>query len=155
MKKLTLYLTVFIVGSAILAGCGGEETSQPRKRNPVAKDREIEKPEEIKVPEFTYTGDQYRSPFSETKVRRSRRTVPAGEDSEGINPAELSVTGLFSDNQGKYAILSGAGTYYVVKEGRLYDEDGEEESGIAAIIKEDKIVLITDEDTMFELAIPE
>ncbi|MEA3506928.1 MAG: hypothetical protein U9R36_05515, partial [Elusimicrobiota bacterium] len=69
MKKLTLYLTVFIVGSAVLTGCGGDEAPRPRKRKPAASDRETEKPEEIKVPEFTYTGDQRRSPFSKSMVR--------------------------------------------------------------------------------------
>ncbi|MDA3793445.1 MAG: pilus assembly protein PilP [Elusimicrobia bacterium] len=158
MKKIIIYSAAVIVFASGLTGCGGEDKAKTVKRTKKSKEVKIEKPEEITVPEFTYTADKYRSPFSQSMVRRSRPAATVSKDSgdaQKFSPESLTVTGVFSDNQGKYALLSGAGAYFVVKNGRIYNDDDEEEPGVAAIIKEDKIILITDEDTMYELTIPE
>ncbi len=158
MKKIILYSSAAIFLSAVISGCGGEDKTQKMERVKKSKEVKLEKPEEIKVPEFTYTADKYRSPFSQSMVRRERPVAAVSEDKEGtqkFSPESLTVTGVFSDSKGKYALLSGAGAYFVVKNGRVYNEDNEEQPGIAAIIQEDKIILITDKDTRYDLTIPE
>jgi len=148
-------LSIFIFLVLTLYGCGSGNV-QPRR--PIGRPRKtkFEKPEEITVPEYTYGGIKYRSPFSASGAAgSSARYVPSGEQTIEINPESLKVTGFISDSRQRYAILSGPGEYYIVKQGRLYNEDEKEVPGVAAIVKENKVMLITDKNTVHELIIPD
>ena len=152
MLKKFLFI---ILAGWIFFGCGDDEVIQPPAQR-IRKERTIQKPEEIEETIHKYTGAKYRSPFLPAGVARemARIDTPVG-DIPAISPEGLRVTGYFSDKKERYAILSGAGEFYIIKQGRLYDENENEVPGIAAIIKEDKIILITDKDTMYELPVPE
>ncbi len=143
-------IIIFILTAA---GCGRRDDPRdmPRRR-PVAI--EIEEPEEIKIPEYTYGGSVYRNPFLPAGIR-SRADYTEELFAQDINLAGLRVTGIISDRKSKYAILSGAGEYYIVREGRLLDEEDRPVSGVAAIVGDDKVTLITEDERTISLPAPQ
>lgn len=141
-------------------GCAGAKSKKRavRKRVRKPKAEKIKEPEKIKMPEHKYGGLKYRSPFSSSgrgSAKTARVTTGKLVTAADINPDGLKVTGYFSDREGKYAILSGVGEFFIVKNGRLFTEDKKEVIGVAAIIKDNKIVLITDENNIYDFTIPE
>lgn len=152
-------ISVMVIGM-VLYGCGGKPPERVRIKKIIKKDKKqkiAKSRKEIEAAKYKYEGLKYGSPFSPSKRASSiTEKTTSGDGAKSIeSPESLIVTGLFTDKEGKYAILSGVGEFYIVKQGRLYNEDEHEMPGIAAIIKESKIILITDEDKMYELPVPE
>jgi len=163
MKK---YHIMYVIICAILlsAGCAEKQDENPaarrKKSGKKKKSREaVNVIKEFEQEKYEYKGGKYKSPFSSSgKGAVSSVESKSAADSKIAvlsNPETLKVTGFFSDNSGTYAILSGVNEFFIVKKGRLYNEDRLEVPGVAAIVKKDKIILITGKDTMFELAIPQ
>ncbi len=151
-NKSTLKFLILFSAGLFFYGCGGEdilEQTKVRVRRP--QRIKFEKPPEIEIKEYKYTGMRYRSPFLPDGTARA---IDAAAEHH-INFDELKVTGYFSTKKERYVILSGVEEFYIVKQGRLFNENEEEVRGVAAIIKEDKIILITEKDTIYELAIPQ
>ncbi len=148
--RAKLFLIMFFI--VIMAGCTRrDETRDIPRRRPASV--EIEEPEEIKIPAYTYGGSVYRNPFSPAAAR------PRDEDADelfarDLNLAGLRVSGIMSDRKSKYAILSGPGEYYIVRQGRLLDEDDRMVSGVAAIVSEDKVTLIIEDEMTISLPAP-
>ncbi|MFW6134265.1 MAG: hypothetical protein ACOC5R_01660 [Elusimicrobiota bacterium] len=153
MKELS-YTTFILIFVILLSGCGGDEV-EVRGKIPKPKKQKIQRPEEIKTPQYNYRGARYRSPFSPSYSGTGGVSSGGMDQKSMVSPESLKVTGFFSDSQGKYAILSGAGQFFFVRRGRVYNEDEEELPGIAAVVKSNKIILITDQNTMHELPLPE
>ncbi len=156
MNRIFLILVIGIT----LCACGREQqrTREVKRTVKKTKKQKIVKPEKFEAVGYKYEGLKYGSPFSPSKRVSSmtEKIVPNHQVSETIeNPESLKVTGVFSDKKERYAILSGINEFYFVKQGRLYNEDEKEMPGIAAIIKKDKVILITGENKMCELPIPE
>lgn len=113
----------------------------------------------IKEINHKYGGGKYRSPFALSQksteggsINLNFRTKP-GEIQ--IEPESLKVTGVILGDKGKYAILSGSADFYIVRDGRLFSYDEVEIPGIAAVIKDKVVILITDDNTTYELPIPQ
>lgn len=152
-------ISVMVIGM-VLYGCGGKPPERVRIKKIIKKDKKQKIAKSLKGGEaakYKYEGLKYGSPFSPSGRVTSAKKITAEQEGTKVieSPESLKVTGLFTDKEGKYAILSGVGEFYIVKQGRLYNEDEHEMPGIAAIIKESKIILITDEDKMYELPVPE
>ena len=156
---------MIICAILLSAGCAEKQDKNPsaRRKKPGSKKKAAETVNAIKEFEqdqYEYKGGKYRSPFSSSgkgAVSSTGSKSESGSKKTAVlsNPETLKITGLFSDNSGTYAILSGVNEFFIVKKGRLYNEDRLEVPGVAVIIKKDKIILITGKDTMFELAIPQ
>ncbi len=170
MNKNFLYIILVMVFIILLHGCGGskssgrsQSTESRIRKGKVRKkaDEKTEKPEEKKEELYEYGGLKYRSPFSVSGGvssglgKKNNVSDISGVSRTVMSPESLVVTGFVSDNDGDFALLSGANEFYVVKNGRLYNEDKFEMIGIAAVIKRNKIILITDDSEMYELLIPD
>jgi Tfp pilus assembly protein PilP len=143
INKIHIGLLMAII---LVSGCGGQ-TKQPVRRVrkiKKIKDEKIEMPKEFEQERHEYQGGRYRSPFSESAVSVAPATEAESMDFKAAlkisSPENLKVTGFFADKAGEYVILTGVSEFYVVKHGRIYNEDGDEVPDIAAIIKKDKRV---------------
>ncbi|MGM0441383.1 MAG: hypothetical protein ACQEQC_03075 [Elusimicrobiota bacterium] len=138
-------------------GCGDSEVKVTRNSRGTAQQKnvKIEKPEKIETPDYEYKGIKHRSPFSKKGGTGRSSGGTSGTNIPGINPERLIVSGVMEDTKDQYGMLTGPDGFFMVKDGRIYNEDGKEIPGVAAIIKNQKVVLITDENTTYELPIPE
>lgn len=66
----------------------------------------------------------------------------------------LQVNGVFADEKTSYAILSGKDKKYIIKQGRLMDEDEKIIWGVRAYIKKEEIILVTKNKERYVLEIP-
>lgn len=168
MRKKVLNIILLYLVILFLTGCSGEPQQTRRIRIAGKKSKksdEIEKPKEIKVTKHEYNGSKYRSPFSVSSVGASpvvsRKSSADTASSDGVtlsiqDPGSLKITGVFTHKEDEgYYIVSNPNEFYIVKKGRLYNGEEEEIPDIAAVIKKDKLILITDENKTYELDIPE
>lgn len=166
-RKLVLKILLVLFAGILVVGCGEKTKKSTGSRNRIRKSRKkksskkkgdkAEQKPLVEVIPVNYKGTKYRSPFSpKGRGAGGISTVKSSDSSTSVfSPDNLSVTGVFQDKNERNAILTSPDGYYIIKKGRLYSEDNNEVPAIAAIIKDDKIVLITNENTMYELKIPE
>lgn len=147
---IVLLLIIFFQGCSE----SGVKVARERRGSGQKDDIEIEEPEEIEVPDFEYKGSSYRSPFSK-ESKQPQRAEGESQDLPSINPEMLTVSGIVEESKTKYGLLSGSEGFFMVKNGRIYNEDNKEIPGVSAVINENEIVIITDADTTYELPIPE
>ena len=67
--------------------------------------------------------------------------------------AKLAISGVFADSSGSSAMLAGPDKLFVVKNEKMYDENGEVVHGISALITQ-KSVILSAGDEKYELPIP-
>ncbi len=148
---MRLYAFTVTVAVFILSGCGSQEYVPPSRRQ---REREPQAPEEIKhMTDYSYGGNIYRDPF----LRPGARRVRARPDDEIPipDPEQLAVRGVFTSGSDKYVLLSGTVDEYLIRNGRIYDSREREVPGIAAAVREESILLFTDNDTVYEFPVPE
>ncbi len=161
-KNRTVYLLVFF--AVFLCGCGKQKNPAPRVIKKVAhKPKPKPAPPKPKLPgeevarKYIYRGDEYRDPFGAVVIASSLSgKLMEGEEIQ-VNIDALRVTGIMTSAQQKpYALLSEiGGASFIVKGGKLYDPYGRIVRDVAAIIKEDRVVLIAGKNTMRELKLEE
>ena len=145
MKKLPLIL----VTALFIYGCGSSDYVPPSS---MSRRRQAKAPPEIREPErYTYAGTRYRDPFARSRVSAYRAD---GDTTPALNVDGLRVTGYIKGRFEKFITVSGPGGSYVIKNGRVFDEEDQEIPGVAAVIRDEKVTLITGKDTVYELALP-
>jgi len=94
------------------------------------------------VVEYVYQGYKNRNPFH----RVGSESVSAGREKQGEKQSisDFFLTGIMTDISGtKYAILSDAvGASYILKNGWLYDAEGERVPSITGTVFEERVVII-------------
>ncbi|MFH1784722.1 MAG: hypothetical protein ABH868_07555 [bacterium] len=162
MRHKTLAIIVIIsISSSVLFACkgksegpvskyGGQSNSAPVARSPVAED--VIKPKE-EMPKYSYRSGSRRDPFVPLVGRSDIISMGASTDTSKaqVNMGMLALKGLIWD-QAKPVVLFKAsdGTSYVVSKQRLVDDRGRIVEGIAAVVKEDKVILIGKDNNIKE-----
>ena len=150
-KSVLSIIVLILLG---LNGCPKKKT-KPISREPT-KEKEIVTAEKIKEERrvrYRYAGEKRRDPF-----------VPSEEMGEGIGRvgkrgieidlSRLKLTGIMisPSSRDHYALIdAGGGRGYVVKGGRLIDNFNRVVEGVAAIVRKDKVILITSDNVIQEL----
>ena len=146
---------IIIILVFVFTGCSRRDDGLPPARRRAPDLDQIEEPDAIKIPEYTYAGINYRSPFTPQAGSRRRYAAPgAGRTRSEVNLDSLIITGIISGRDSKYAILASGDEYYIARDGLLLDEDEEEVPGVAAVVKEDEIILIDSEGRTVEIEAP-
>ena len=153
---------VFLGLSIAIYGCGKKKDSgrviTPTRVPPVSRKVILPKRKEIREPKYIYKGSRYRDPFSSLEETVTFGASISERAPLSINIETLKLTGIISEpGKKRYAILSdsrGSGGF-VVKNGRLLNIDGKIVPGIAGVVKQDKVVLITDDNIIKELKLRE
>ena len=115
---------------------------------------QIEKKEE--PPKYFYPYAQKRDPFvpliggvqgsPSAKSGSDKRSVERGD------VGNLELRGILRDRRGKVAMISSSsGEAYTLRSGRVYDKQNRAVSGVSGIIKENSVILITQNRTVKEI----
>ncbi|MCD6412977.1 MAG: hypothetical protein J7L54_02375 [Elusimicrobia bacterium] len=153
----TKYFCVFLMASVFFAGCGKKKTVASR-HSAVSRKKFVRKKSEKKKPEprkYVYEGYKNRNPFYPAGA--GVPSLSASSQAEASSEVgDYRLTGIMTDMSGdKYAILSDAnGTNYILKNGWLYDSEGNRISGVTGTVFEDRIVIISGKKIK-ELKLPE
>lgn len=115
---------------------------------------------EEKVPTYAYKSARARDPFIPLIGRGEGSGVPAGAESgktaKEVNVELLVLKGYVFSDKRKYALFKAAdGAAFVLDKGTLVDERGKKVPGIAGIVKQDKVVLITKKNKIKEFKLRE
>jgi Tfp pilus assembly protein PilP len=152
MKKTLL---VMIIATFFAASCGKPGPSGPAaaqvKRfapKPVAVVYQKKEP-----PVYRYSGDRYRDPF--IPLAGQGAYFSENEESAIPNIASLTLKGIIGEGKTKIALISGAGSTYILKGGRLYDNRQRQIKGITGAIKTDSVIMIAPDKTVKELKLRE
>lgn len=115
-----------------------------------------------KIPTYTYKSAQARDPFiplisrSETTGKTTVAGSANGIATREVNVELLVLKGYVFSQQRKYALFKSAdGAAFVLDKGSLLDERGKKVPGIAGIVKQDKVVLITKKNKIKEFKLRE
>ncbi len=143
----------------ILLGLNGcpKKRARPVSRAPI-KEKEIvtaqKIEEEIQV-RYRYGGERSRDPFAPAEDRGAG-IGSIGKTGIEIDLSRLKLTGIMISPSSKdhYALIdAGGGRGYVVKRGKLIDNYNRILDGVAAIVRKDKVILITDRNVIRELTL--
>jgi len=150
-NKIVLIIFVLIILG--LNGCpkkkAGRVPTKPAEEKEIALPEKIEKKRLVR---YTYGGKRYKDPFAPPEDRG------AGIESVGrgveIDLSRLKLTGIMISPSSKdnYALIdAGGGRGYVVKGGKLIDNYNRVIQGVVAIVRKDKVILITRNNVIREL----
>lgn len=149
--KIVLIIFVLIVLG--LNGCPRKK-ARPVSTKPI-KEKEIALPEEIeekRLVKYKYGGKRYKDPFAPPEhmgvgIERAGRGVEI--DLSRLKLTGIMVSPLSKDN---YALIdAGGGRGYVIKGGKLIDNYNRVVDGVVAIVRKDKVILITRNNVIREL----
>ncbi len=149
-KIVTIIFVLIILG---LNGCpkkkAGRVPTKPMEEKEIALP---EKMEEKRLVGYTYGGKRYKDPFVPLEE------IGVGIESVGrgveIDLSRLNLTGIMisSSSKDNYALIdAGGGRGYVVKNGKLIDNYNRVVEGVIAIVRKDKVILITRNNVIREL----
>ena len=106
--------------------------------------------------QYFYPNANKRDPFTPLIGADAAASAKSGVQA-GLQKGELSkleLKGILRDRKGKVALISSAdGEPYVLKSGRIYDRKNRMVSGVSGIIKENSVVLISQNRTITELSL--
>ena len=146
MRKSSL----LIIALAALCGCGGGGEYVPPTRMP--RKREAQAPREIpEMSGYTYTGMKHRDPFVRSSAVSGARSQATAAS---LNFEMMRVTGYISGRDGSFVTFSGPDGSYLAMNGRIYDDEDQEVPGVAIVVQNEKLMFITDNNTVHELVIP-
>ncbi len=145
---------IFILILLGLNGC-------PKKRaKPVSKklveEKEIvtaKKMEEERQVRYRYGGERHRDPFAPPE-ERAEEIGRVGKRGVEIDLSRLKLTGIIisPSSRDHYALIdAGGGRGYIIKGGKLIDNYNRVLEGVAAIVRKDKVILITSDNVIQEL----
>jgi len=146
-------LTIFILILLGLNGCP-KKKDRPVSRK-LIKEKEIVTPKKIEEKRrgrYTYGGRKYKDPFAPPEdMGGGIERVGKGVE---IDLSRLKLTGIMISPSAKdnYALIdAGGGRGYVVKGGKLIDNYNRVVDGVVAIVRKDKVILITRNNVIREL----
>jgi hypothetical protein len=149
--KIILIISVIIVLG--LNGCPRKKARQVSTKP--TKEKEIALPEKIeekRLVRYKYGGKRYKDPFAPAEDRGAGiERVGRGVE---IDLSRLKLTGIMISPLSKdnYALIdAGGGRGYVVKGGKLIDNYNRVVHGVVAIVRKDKVILITRNNVIREL----
>ncbi|MFH1715463.1 MAG: hypothetical protein ABH857_04655 [Elusimicrobiota bacterium] len=140
MRRLFVILQLLLL-SIIFSSCGKNNN---QNLNPVPHYKRV-KVVDIKSldTKYTYNGRNYIDPLKPL-IDDGRIIAPEVHGTINAVLPMLSLTGIISDGENKYAILSdGKGHKYYVKDGKVMDPAGSILTGVSGVIKEDNVLIIT------------
>lgn len=150
----TLLISLFLL---TLASCSQKDdigelnvSASVSQTAPVQTATPTEKKEEVK--KYVYPHSQERDPF--IPLVGDSKGYYSGGDSQSIvqNLANLELKGIIKDQKGKVAMIgSSTGESYMLRSGRIYDRRNRMVSGISGVIKENSVVLISQNKAVKEL----
>lgn len=153
MKKGLFYILLFCFAACSKKSKDEELAPMPVFAPPPTSAAASEKKEE--PVKYSYPYAQKRDPFLPLA---GTLTVESGESKSPFaasetNPekafANLELRGILRDAKGRVALIkSSDGESYTLKSGRIYDDRNRIVSGVAGIIKENSILLISENKTM-------
>ncbi|MFB0527739.1 MAG: hypothetical protein ACETVT_02550 [bacterium] len=147
---------VLIIFILILLGLNGCPKKKARRVSiKPTEEKEIALPEEIekkRLGRYTYGGKRYKDPFAPPEdmgggIERLGKGVE-------IDLSRLKLTGIMISPLSKdnYALIdAGGGRGYIVKGGKLIDNYNRVVEGVVAIVRKDKVILITRSNVIREL----
>ena len=151
MKQI--YLIIPFLAIIGLAACGHDQDIPDMKPVPVSSSAvNIPKPVKADEPRYVYHGDRHPDPFIPQNVESA--VVTSGEIVIP-NITSLSLKGIFSIGKQHTAIIAGPGSTYILKDSRLYDNRQRLIKGISGAIKNDSVIIISQDKTMRELKLHE
>ncbi len=134
----------------ILGACRKKQPDLPPPPQPVQQgvpvNPVVEEPKE--KPVYVYTGDRFRDPFTPTGSTSNYQPEAI------FDPQRTSVKAIIYSKEIKTAILNvtGSGSYFV-KAGHIFDIMGKTVKGYSAKIMPDRVIILGEADTTFELKI--
>jgi len=151
-----ILLIIFILILLGLNGCP-KKKPKPVSVKPVEERGivTVKKIEEEKEARYRYAGEKGRDPFAPPDQR------PGGIEWMGkrgieIDLSRMKLTGIMispSSRDHCALINAGGGRGYVVKGGKLIDNYNRVVQGVAAIVRKDKVILITSDNVIRELTL--
>ncbi|OGR98019.1 MAG: hypothetical protein A2902_00365 [Elusimicrobia bacterium RIFCSPLOWO2_01_FULL_64_13] len=150
--------------SAAMTGCSGDKDSlgdlassvQPPSNPPA-----IEQAQPAAEARYSYPHGSKRDPFVPLIGGARSVASQSGDGSsfttqEGYRTsvANLLLKGILKDKKGKIALISTSdGEPYTLKSGRVYDKKNRRVAGITGVIKENSVILVTQDRAITELAV--
>lgn len=165
MKNKSIIFCILINSVLVfLIGCNGKKenvtqtsTFQPPAVPPeVATSTATESGSEVKFA-YRYRGEQFRDPFLPLVGESGRGAAPkrATEQLSNSNLNALILKGIMEDNEGKFALLMDSlGGSFVIKDGKLINQDGKIIPNVSGVIRKNKVMLIAP-NTKIELTLKE
>jgi hypothetical protein len=153
--KLKLNLIIFLLGSALLGGCGSGKNDQPVEQIPLPRPViNLPPPVKEKTIPYVYRAEQFKDPFS--PVTGESNIPLSSEDVIAPNLGALSLKGIFDDNKGqKVALINAGGFSYTLKGKYLYDNRQRLVKGFTGVIKKDSVIMIAPDNTTKEFKLRE
>jgi hypothetical protein len=149
LQHLRWLIPALALAFLLIQGCGGKKEEAAPKATapaPAPPPAVVEAPRE--KPVYLYSGDKFRDPFT-----------PAGQTNNYqadaiFDPGRASVKAIIYGGAHRGAVLSAGGSAsYFVKDGRIFDVMGKTVEGFTAKIFVDKVIVLGEADTAFELKI--
>jgi len=146
-------LAIFVLILAGLNGCPKKKakpvSQKPTEEKQIVVTKKVEEEREVR---YTYIGDKFRDPF--VPIEEGGEAIARGKKGIEIDLSRLKLTGIMisSSTREHYALIdAGKGRGYVVKNGKLIDNYNKVVDGVAAIVRKDKVILITSDNVIREL----
>ncbi len=124
----------------------------PSPKEPVGA---IMQPEpRLEPPRYFYPYSAKRDPFTPLLGTLARRPGGDGLGLTGGELTNLELKGILRDRKGKVAIIAASdGEPFILRAGRIYDQKNRIVSGVSGIIKENSVIIITQNRAMTELSL--
>ena len=150
-KIIRIIFLLILLG---LNGCPKKKTKpvsrKPVKEKEIVTTKEIEEERQVR---YRYAGEKCRDPFVPLE-ERAEAIGRVGKRGIEIDLSKLKLTGIMisPSSRDHYALIdAGGGRGYVVKGGKLIDNYNRVVNGVAAIVRKDKVILITSDNVIREL----
>ena len=144
--------------SIFLAGCSGKDDYKSLSELVPSPTQAAAAPQpeaKAETPRYFYPYASKRDPFA--PLVGSAGYAGSSSGSQGLSSGELTnleLKGILRDRKGKVALISASdGEAFVLRSGRIYDKKNRIVSGISGIIKENSVILISQNRTVTELSL--
>lgn len=142
-----IFIGLLVLSTGFFPACKEKEPPPPPPAPAPAKVEPPPAPEQPKEkPVYVYSGDRFRDPF--TPAGTSTNYQPDAV----FDPQRATVRGIIygASLQSAVLLVGGTGTYFV-RGSRIFDVMGKNVEGYTAKIFKDKVNVIGDADTVYEL----
>lgn len=144
--------------SIFLTGCSGKDDYKSLSELVPSPKLSAEMPQpeaKAEAPRYFYPYASKRDPFAPLVGNAGYAGASSG--GQGLSSGEmtnLELKGILRDRKGKVALISASdGEPFVLRSGRIYDKKNRIVSGISGIIKENSVILISQNRTVTELSL--
>ena len=145
--------------SLFLAGCSGKNEYKSLAElvpSPTQRPLNLQPETKMETPRYFYPFSSKRDPFSPLVGGASYAggNASGGQGMAGGELTNLELKGILKDRKGKVALIAASdGEPFVLRSGRIYDRKNRIVSGVSGIIKENSVILISQNRTVTELSL--